>query len=96
MTTVGASVQVHLQLKGLVDIDKEVSLSLATIRRKITSLSFSVSLSFLFLPLSVVKVSKLEEKIRKIDSQLEKLVKQEQVDGYEEKVTNVIGAAFTS
>ena len=43
-----------------------------------------------------MKVSKLEEKIRKINSQLEKLVKQEQVDGYEEKVTNTIGAACTS
>jgi valyl-tRNA synthetase len=54
MTTVGASCQVHLQLKGLVDIAREVS--------------------------------KLEERISKIDTQLAKLRQQEQVEGYEEKV----------
>ena len=32
-------------------------------------------------------MSKLEERISKIDSQLEKLRKQEQVDSYEEKVS---------
>ena len=36
--------------------------------------------------LCVCQVSKLEERILKINSQLEKLVKQEQVEGYEEKV----------
>ena len=48
MTTVGASVQVHLQLKGLVDFDKEVSLSLGSVWRKITSFSVSLSLSSFF------------------------------------------------
>lgn len=54
MATVGHSCQVHLQLKGLVDVEKEIV--------------------------------KHEEKITKIDTQLEKLKQQEQIEGYEEKV----------
>ena len=54
MTTVGATCEVHLMLKGMVDAEKEVS--------------------------------KLEEKITKLDAQIGKLKKAMSIEGYEEKV----------
>lgn len=37
------------------------------------------------------QVAKLEERIAKIDTQLDKLRKQEQVEGYKEKVRHTVG-----
>lgn len=54
MTTVGATCEVHLMLRGMVDADKEVA--------------------------------RLEEKIEKLNSQVDKLKKAMSIDGYEEKV----------
>ena len=54
MATVGHSCEVHLLLRGLVDVEKEVS--------------------------------KIEEKIGKLDDQLEKLMKSMSIKDYEDKV----------
>ena len=54
MTTVGASCEVHLMLRGLVDVAKEIS--------------------------------RLEEKIDKLDTQISKLKKTMSMENYEQKV----------
>ena len=54
MTTVGASCEVHLMLRGMVDVGKEIS--------------------------------KLQEKIGKIDAQISKMNKTISMENYEEKV----------
>ena len=55
MTTVGATCEVHLMLKGMVDAEKEVT--------------------------------KLEERIAKLEGQVDKLKKAMSIEGYEEKVS---------
>lgn len=42
------------------------------------------------------QVAKLEERIAKIDAQLDKLRKQEEVEGYEEKVRQTVGLPTTT
>ena len=54
MTTVGATCEVHLMLRGMVDAEKEVA--------------------------------RLQEKIEKLNLQVDKLRKAMNIDGYEEKV----------
>ena len=54
MTTVGATCEVHLMLRGMVDAEKEVA--------------------------------RLQEKIEKLNLQVDKLKKAMSIDGYEEKV----------
>ncbi len=58
MATVGSNCEIHLLLKGMVDIAKEVS--------------------------------KIETKIGKLDSQVERLMKAMSIDNYEEKVRALI------
>lgn len=57
METVGHSCEVHLLLRGLVDVEKEVA--------------------------------KIEEKISKLNNQLEKLMKGMSIENYEEKVCEI-------
>ena len=59
MTTIGATCEVHLMLRGMVDAEKEVA--------------------------------RLEEKIQKLDGQVDKLKKTMSIEGYEDKVCCALG-----